>query len=80
MSFVRPMVMTGSLETVFTFPLIVLYTWSIEHFSSEATSLTVSIYLSVLTLILAFVLATFERTPDHVTQTRFLDQIDPTYT
>ncbi len=31
-------------------------------------------------MILASNLATYERTPDHVTQNTFLDQIDPSYT
>jgi hypothetical protein len=31
-------------------------------------------------IIFASILATFERTPDHVTQNTFLDKIDPSYT
>ena len=79
-SLLLPIRIAGSLDTYFTFPLITLFTCATEHRSSKATSLTVSTSRRIATMILASILATYERTPDHVTQNTFLDQIGPTYT
>ena len=79
-SLLLPIRIAGSLETYFTFPLITLFTCDTEQRSSKATSLTVSTSRRIATMIFASNLATYQRTPDHVTQNTFLDKIDPSYT